>query len=308
METTKTPIRTVLLTGAGGFLGKYIYHELTTRTEHPDRDIITVGTSVKSDIKADLTAGSPLINTKATTVIHAVGACFGGDRHKMNVDTTLNLLKALERSVPENFVYLSSTEIYGRSEGTDFNEATIPDPVSETGITKLEAEKKLTEWCKRHDVRLSILRCPPIVGTGMKGPLRKLVNSIYRGSYNHISDDNSRLSVVHAVDVAVAAVDIAPIGGIYNITDGVNPTRHDLAEALSARIGHKRIYTISPKRARLIARICDYLPFTTYGTKRLEEMTTTLTFDSSKIIATLGRRPHSVTEYLTTHDYDENSL
>lgn len=308
METTELSTQKILLTGAGGFLGKYIIHELAARTQDPGTDIITIGNNQGATINADLTSVCPHIEAAISTVIHAAGACFSGNFRKMNVDITANLLKSLEHSIPENIVYISSTEVYGRTEGTDIDETATAEPSSEAGATKLEAEKMLTRWCDINKVKLSILRCPPIIGTGMNGPLRELVNSIYRGSYSHISNDDSRISVVHAVDVARAAVDIAPIGGVYNMTDGVNPTRHDLAEALSARIGHKRIYTVSPKRARLIARVCDYIPFCKFGTKRLKELTTTLTFDGNKIIETLGRKPNSVTKYLKTHNYDETSL
>ena len=100
---------------------------------------------------------------------------------------------------------------------------------------------------------LSIVRPALIVGTGMKGTLRSMVNGIYRGYYHHIKENNARRSVIHATDVSAAVNKIASIGGVFNLTDGVNPTVYDLAEALAYRMGDKRIYTMSMGFAKFIA-------------------------------------------------------
>jgi nucleoside-diphosphate-sugar epimerase len=295
----------VLVTGAGGFLGKYLMRQLSLT--HNDSDIVTLGTATDNNYIADLTTSAPQLPEKFTTVYHLVGSCFGSKCHDINVDATANLLKGFESCLPRQIVYISTTEVYGKTEGEDIDETCPTLPSSAAGKAKLEAEQMLQQWCSEKGVTLSILRSPAIVGTGMQGPMRQLVNDIYRGSYHHIADDQARTSVIHAVDVAQAAVAIAPIGGIYNLTDGVNPTRHDLADALASRMG-KKILTLRLSRARSWAKINDFLPFTSLNSRRLSQLTTTLTYSSNRLFEKLNWRPNSVTQYLLTHVYDENSL
>lgn len=298
----------ILLTGAGGFLGKYVEHELKTIITSPDGKIITAGLSPYNDVSVDLTRETLQLDLQVDTVIHLVGACFSGDFKALNVEATQKLVASFEAQPPKNIVFISTTEVYGATDEENVDEDHKTEPTSEAGITKLEAENILSEWCAAKGVNLSILRAPAIVGTGMQGPLRAWVNSIYRSTYHHIADETARMSVVHATDVARAACLIAGHSGVFNITDGVNPSQHDLAEALAARMGNKRIFTLRPKRARIFARFSRFLPFVNYNKERLAERYRSLTFDCSLLCNTINFTPQSVTNYLTTHVYDETSL
>lgn len=310
--------RHILLTGARGMIGKYILRQLTddgfslTDCSQPSDNttdtVTTLGLSELDNIRGDLRHAVPPVPAMTDTVIHCAGANPGNPNSVTEIRGLRNLLEGLGKCHVGGFVFLSSTDVYGKTEGTDITEDEDTEPVSEFGRMKLEAEHILTEWSAANGCRLCILRCAPVVGTGMEGPLRKLVNDIYRGSYRHIADNEARTSVVHATDVAAVAVATMGKSGIYNLTDGVNPTRHDLAEALSWRMGNKRILTIDGKKGRRLAKINDWLPFVRFNSEMIKEQTTTLTFSAEKIIADAGIRPHSVTEYLRTHNYDENSL
>ena len=204
---------------------------------------------------------------------------------------------------------MSSVQVYGKEEGEDYDESTIPAPTTEYGKSKYNAEQYLVEWCEKYSVKLSIIRPPLIVGTRMKGLMRSMVNGIYRGYYFHIGGNEARRSVVHATDVSAVAKKISSVGGVYNVCDGVSPTVHDLAEALAYRMGNKRIYTISMKKAKFFAKIGNFLggivPISIY---KLSHLTTTLTFNGDAITKVIDWKPNSVTEYLRTHNYDENSL
>lgn len=306
-----------LITGAYGFLGKYVLNEIALRNAEaksvapdcaPLYEYKTLGLNAGNNIVADLIKKIPTGLPEAELVIHLAGSCRQENAGNINVATTQHLLTALDATPPRQLVYISSTEVYGREEGTDLTEGTITDPQSRLGKAKLLAEETIEKWCVDKGVTLTILRCPEIVGTGMMGNLRSMVNSIYRGTYHHIDDETQRLSIVHAVDVARAILDLAPKGGIYNMTDGVNPSRRELADALAYRLNDKRIYTIRHKRARITAKIFDFIPFASFGSDELAERYRSLTFSADKVIAALGWQPNSVTHYLRNHVYDENSL
>lgn len=299
----------ILITAAGGFLGKYLIDELRrSLPAEPAPTLHTAGVSPFNHYEVNLTKETFEPSQKYDTVFHLLGGCHSGNFQALNVACTQNLLNSLEKNPPKNIVYISSTEVYGAEEGVEINENRESEPISEVGKTKLEAENLLQKWCSAKNVKLTILRSPNIVGTGMKGPLRQLVNSIYRGNYHHIDDETARISIIHATDIARAMVLLRHIGGTYNITDGVNPTRRDLAEAFAKRMNNKRIYTLRAKRARTIARICDFIPLFSFNRKTLSERYRTLTYDNSRLVNTIDFKPSSVVEYLTTHNYDENSL
>ncbi|MDE6317658.1 MAG: hypothetical protein K2L73_04585, partial [Muribaculaceae bacterium] len=71
---------------------------------------------------------------------------------------------------------------------------------------------------------------------------------------------------------------------------------------------NKRVYTLRARRARIFARVCDFIPLIGYGSKVLAERYRSLTFDNSRLTRTIDLHPSSVVDYLKTHNYDENSL
>ncbi len=157
------------------------------------------------------------------------------------------------------------------------------------------------------------LRLPMVIGTGMTGEAARMTRMIYRGTYLHAKDSEARISVIHATDVAKAArlaMTAPALSGEYNICDGVNPTRHDMAEAIAYRLGQKRIYSLSANKFKRIARWADRLGLTSFGSKQLKLLTTDQLIDSSRWDAALGDNWHPVNtvEYLRTHNYDEHSL
>ena len=154
---------------------------------------------------------------------------------------------------------------------------------------------------------ISILRPAHIIGTGMDGIPRQIVNGIARGTYFHVQGNEARISVVHALDVARLTRIVAPVGGEYRFSDNCNPTVTELAEALSVRVNHKRIPTLSPKWAKIASRFGGWLGGVT--TDLLATLTSDNTVSSPTDLSTLkGFEPRNVVDYLSTHKYDENDI
>lgn len=277
--------------------------------EFNDCDVTTLGLNPRNDIVCDLSLQAPQFPNRFDLVVHAAGNITPEHSEIVNHQGTINLCKGLENNPPKQFVFISSVQIYGKTEGENLDETTPIIPTTNYGKSKRNAELYLEQWCNSHNVTLTILRPPLIVGTGMKGTLRSMVNGIYRGYYHHIKGNNARRSVIHATDISTAIRLIAPIGGTYNITDGDNPTVYDLAEALSYRIGNKRIYTIPLWMAVFAAKIGDYIGKNApISSTKLSQLTNTLTFNGDALKRVIEWEPNCVTHYLRTHNYDENSL
>lgn len=201
-------------------------------------------------------------------------------------------------------VMLSSTDIYSPGAEVVLAGETAPTAADSTWAA---AERDFLASAKAAGLRAVILRCAPVVGTGMQGFVRNLASDIWRGIFFHFPGNETRVSVVHATDVA-AVINRVYAGAcgestepvVYNLTDGANPTLHDLAEALAFRMDEKRISNLSTRPQQMIARLL-------YGPKyRL--WTTERTFDGSAACRALDFTPTPVCEYLRTHVYDENSL
>ena len=257
-----------------------------------------------------MSLNNPTFSKGFDLVVHAAGDSRPEKAEPVNHQGTINLCKGLEANPPKEFVFISTVQVYGKTEGENFSEETVIEPTTNYGKSKHHAEMFLQQWCEKFGVILTILRPPLIVGTGMKGTLRSMVNGIYRGYYHHIKGNEARRSVIHATDVSTVVRKISPIGGAYNVTDGDNPSVYDLAEALAFRMGDKRIYSLSMKSVKLLAKFGDIVcrskfPITT---QKLSQLTNTLTFNGDAICQKIDWTPNKVTHYLRTHNYDENSL
>lgn len=268
----------------------------------------TLGLNSNDNICCDLTKSTPNFSQCFDIVIHAAGDITPQQADAVNFDGTRRLCQALEANPPQALVYISSLSVYGLTEGVDIDETAPLAPVTVYGKSKLKAEQFLTQWCADHDVTLSILRPAMIVGTGMKGTLGAMVKGIASGYYFHIKDNEARRSVIHASDVALAARLIAPVGGVYNLTDRIHPTIHDLAEAIAHRLGDRRIYSLPLRCFEFAARIGNHLSFIPFSSSKLAQLTNSLTFSSDAISKAIDWQPRDVVNFLLTHKYDENDL
>lgn len=297
----------LLIAAAPDFTAPFIYD--CAKTAFDGCNIWMLGTGPLAGIPVDLAAEAPALPEPMTAVIYADASDPSQQPRGRALAAARNLLEALAACPPRSMVYISTTDVYGRAAGEMIAETAPADPATDYAREKLRVERLLSQWCAARGVNLAILRPAPVVGTGMGGAMRDTVNRIYRGTYRHVAGDTARLSVVHATDVARAAVMLLGHNGIFNLTDGDNPTRHDLAEALCSRLDRKRVYTLPLKKLKIMARIGDFLPVTGYNTRRLDGQLSILTFDDTSIrreLPDLATTP--VTRYLTTHTYDADSL
>lgn len=200
---------------------------------------------------------------------------------------------------------LSSTAVYDASEGVNFNEET---PVIENSEI-LKKEKLFSEVFSA--VPNIILRLPELViGTAMDNLGIEMAQQIYKGTYMHIENADGHCSTIHASHIPEAILLCVnnDVTGTFNLTDGTNTPVKDLAEALSLRIGDKRIFTVSDKRARLIRIPGNILGIKGWSSKMYDFKKRNLTFSSEKLLSAINYRPTPVIDYIKTHNYDENSL
>lgn len=126
----------------------------------------------------------------------------------------LSLLKPL----PQRFVYLSTTGVYGDASGRMVDESRPPAPATDRARRRLAAEFLLTRWCAENDVNLLILRVPGIYGPGRLG-----IDRLSRGIPVIVESEAHPGNRIHVDDLAACclrALDSTAPAGIYNVGDG----------------------------------------------------------------------------------------
>ena len=289
----------ILLTGSSGFLGNLIAY-------HNSENIILTLNRSKGNFICDLGISIPNFNSDFDIVIHNAGKAHSIPKteeeklsfFQVNIQGTKNLLEGLETKIPKQFVFISSVSVYGLEYGKNIHEITTLKAKDPYGLSKIQAEQVILDWCNRHNVICTILRLPLLVGKNPPGNLGAMIKAIQKGYYFNIGGGNAKKSMVLAEDVARFIPIIAPVGGTYNLTDGVHPSFSDLSNA----IANKKIKNLPLFIAKIIGYLGDLLgEKAPINSLKIKKITSNLTFDDSKA-RSLGWKSQSVLEYLKNND------
>jgi nucleoside-diphosphate-sugar epimerase len=217
-----------------------------------------------------------------------------------NVVGTKNLLKGLEKAgLPKQFVYISSVSVYGKVEGLNISEEEKLDANDPYGLSKIEAEKLILDWCRRKNVVCTILRLPLLVGVNPVGNLKSMINGIKYGYYFNIDSGRAKKSMVLARDVAKSIFMVSPIGGIYNLTDGQHPTFADLSNGISNILNKRKVKSIPVWLVNVLAFFGNLIGGSfPIDSNKLKKITSDLTFDDKKARDAFGWNPSSVVDNL----------
>lgn len=292
----------LLLTGSTGFLGKTIKKELFSRYR------ISCLSRTGGNYAITLETGIPVFNERYDLVIHAAGKAHSMPKtesekkefHNVNVIGTANLLKGLEKTgVPKQFLFISSVSVYGQVFGKDIKEEHQLQAKDSYGLSKIEAEKLVTKWCEQNKVVCTILRLPLLVGENPPGNLGAMLRAINSGYYFNIGGGKARKSMVLAADVASFILIAAPVGGIYNLTDGFNPSFYELSTVIAENKNKRKSLDLPLSIAKLLGCFGDLLgDKAPVNSLKIKKITSDLTFDDSKARRSLDWNPTSVLEYL----------
>ena len=132
---------------------------------------------------------------------------------------TQRLVAALTRAriIPQRFVYISTSGVYGDCAGARVPETRPRKPQTPRARRRAAAEDRLREWGARNGVTLSILRAP-----GIYSDARLPLDRLKQGTPVLAPEDDVFTNHVHADDLARAAVAAIFHGGAnraYNVTD-----------------------------------------------------------------------------------------
>jgi nucleoside-diphosphate-sugar epimerase len=166
------------------------------------------------------------------TLLYAVGfdRSSGAAFREVYINGLRHVLNALPHT-PEYFLYVSSTGVYGQSDGEEIDENAPTDPRDENGKVLLEAERLLM----RELPTAIILRF-----AGIYGPGRLLRRAALEKGEPISGDGDKWLNLIHVEDGAravLAAEERGRPGSVYHVSDG-HPVRRSEFYAYLAELLH----------------------------------------------------------------------
>ena len=308
-------MKKVLVTGATGFLGKYVVEELVehgyqVRAFGRNR---TIGQSLANAsvtfIQGDLTNQEDL--TKACQemdmVVHAgaLSTVWGPweDFYQTNVLGTKYVLEACHEANIERLVYVSSPSIYAAPRdqlGIKESDAPQENRLNNYIRSKLASEKLFKDY---PDVSSVILRPRGLFGIGDTSILPRVLNLSQKIGIPLIGDGRQLMDMTCVENVALAirlALETPQAAGeVYNITNGEPRVFRDLIEETLRGLGYPIRYRKLP--APLVSAISSSFEFIYKNLKLKGEPALTRytyyllrysqTLDISKAERDLGYRP-----------------
>ena len=238
----------ILITGASGFIGSFIVEEAlrqgfdtwaavrgsSKRDFLQDERIHFIELNLSSQEQLE----AQLKDYSFDYVVHAAGVtkCLNtSDFHRINTEGTKNLVRALVNlQMPiKRFVYLSSLSVFGaiheQQPYTEIKETDTPQPNTEYGKSKLEAERWLDEEFSPVTSHPSPFTFPYVIlrPTGVYGPRERdyflMAKSIKQHSDFAVGYQQQDITFVYVLDVVQAvflACEKGETGRKYFLSDG----------------------------------------------------------------------------------------
>lgn len=187
----------VLVTGAGGFLGRALTEDLV-RSGHRvrallrrpalARDFPDVETVV-GDVRDPQCAGEAASGCDA--IVHLAGLVHAADDksvteadyRSVNVDGTRHLLDAAVAGGVSRFLFASSVKVFGETTAGCVDEQAPPDPQTPYARSKWMAEQAVAASAVPGRLATVSLRLPLVYGQTAKGNLYRMIDAIDRGRF-----------------------------------------------------------------------------------------------------------------------------
>lgn len=122
--------------------------------------------------------------------------------------------------------YFSSISVYGDSKGEWVDETTTPEPVTERGKRRLDAENAWVELGRESGKTIVVLRLP-----GIYGPGRSAIDQLRAGKARRIFKPGQVTNRVHVDDIATATEATLGLSAgihVFNVTDDLPAPPQDV--------------------------------------------------------------------------------
>ena len=150
--------------------------------------------------------------------------------------------------IPSKVVLISTTGVYGDSQGEWVTEQTATKPKVDRAVRRLDAEQQWQIWCDLFETGLTILRVVSIYSNS-----RIPIQRIESGSPVVIANECGYSNRIHADDlsaVAIAALADAVNGDVFNVSDGTPSKISEYLQEVASLMGAKSLPEMTMKEAK----------------------------------------------------------
>jgi len=252
-------VRTVLITGASGFVGRHLClllsrqnvrviagtrgaalpAELQGRVEQ--RQMPELGSHQTLD--AELEGIDAIVHLAARVhVMRDTAEDPLAQYRRVNTEATLRLARNAARRGVTRFVFISTVKVNGeRTTGKPFSGQDEPNPVDPYAVSKWEAERGLAEIASETGLQVATLRPPLVYGAGVKGNFLRLLGLARMRLPLPLAGVKNSRSMIYVGNLASAIERLLSIkanaGGPFLVSDDADVSTPRLVTMLGAAMG-----------------------------------------------------------------------
>lgn len=256
----------VLVTGATGFVGRYLVNDLS-KTDEVIACVREKSNLLPSSVQQIVGNNffDIALSKDTDVIVHLAGIAHNKNNSvdefkKINVDGTLELArKALEVNI-KRFIFVSSIGVNGNStHGKAFTEQDTPNPTNDYTKSKYEAEKALAKLFENTNIDLVIIRPPLIYAHDAPGNFSKLLMLIKLGQFLPFGCTNNQRSFI-AIENLVSFITACiyhdtKINETFLIADDEVISTKQLIQCVSSGMGKSMI--LLPVPTKLLSMLAD---------------------------------------------------
>lgn len=286
----------IVVTGGAGFIGSHLVEHLARETEASIVVVDDLSTGSRANLEpvsadAELIVGDcaqrdiAQVAADADLVFHLavrnVRASIGDPRENLRVNATgtLEVLEAMREGRRGQFVYVSSSEIYGVADTGSFSEDTVPQPTTVYGAGKLAGELITLAYHRTYGMNTAVVR--PFNNYGPRSHFEgdsgevipKFILRALASEPLHVHGDGTQTrDFMYVEDTAAWILELARTpafaGEVVNIGYGLEISVNDLAAAVLEITGSASGVEYGPERPgdlpRLLADVTKVSGLTAY--------------------------------------------
>ncbi len=312
-ELASAPRPRVLITGANGFVGRYLIDEFakygweiravvrSLRTCNFDKakvcEIVEVPDFAAGVDWAPVVSGCTVVAHLAARA-HQVLETQGGNAEeyfRVNVAATASLALHAANAKVHRFIFVSSSGVMGETSKTPWTEGDVPNPQSSYSVSKLMAEEEVQKLALKNQMEYVILRPALIYGPGNPGNLArllKLVDTRLPLPFKGVTAKRSMVGVSYFVQILVIASTLRGAANqTYLVSDGQDFVLPDIVRAFAEG------FSISPRLFHCPVNVLSYFARIFGRESDLRKLTSDFQIDARKL-----RRDFGVPSYLGARD------